>query len=94
MHGQNRKYRRCSTSEQPFSPFSAAAAKHLLVQRRIQLEIKMLRRVIVAVFFATAGQDAGDAYHRSTLRNLMRQDTQILRMADQFVNRAHTEFLP
>ena len=74
-----------------FPLFRQQRQKHLLVQRRIQLEIKMLRRVIVAVFFATAGQDARDVYHRSTLRNLMRQDTQILRMADQFVNRAHTE---
>ena len=45
----------------------------------------------MAVFFAAAGQNAGDVYHRGALRDLMRQDVQILRMADQLVDRAHAE---
>ena len=75
-----------------FSLFRKQRQQHLLIQRRIQLEIEPLYRIIMAVFFAAAGQNAGDVYHRSTLRDLMRQDVQILRMANQFVNRAHAEF--
>ena len=74
-----------------FSLFRKQRQKHLLIQRRIQLEIEPLYRIIMAVFLAAAGQNAGDVYHRGALRDLMRQDVQILRMTDQLVDRAHAE---
>ena len=57
-----------------FSLFRKQRQKHLLIQRRIQLEIEPLCRVIMAVFFAAAGQNAGDIYHRGALRDLMRTE--------------------